>query len=212
MLRGPITTIRLFQISYVILVSVCITGSILFLSNSIMTSPSTDIEPGPPLFENTSFDTAVARISDPLSFFPNMLWAFIPLTIAIFIIAFYLPTRSSLGLSKAKIQKKSQLNRFNIPVRGYTINLDTGYIRVTRKLSSLSGLLLREMNFTVNLPLDYYDKKRIFDFLVGERVNYTKTHVLLQKTVKIRNIPLLIVRTKAIVATVDTTIDPPSPK
>ena len=72
--------------------------------------------------------------------------------------------------------------------------------------------MLREMNFTVNLPLDYSDKKRIFDFLVGERVNYTKTHVLLQKTVKIRNIPLLIVRTKAIVATVDTTIDPPSPK
>ncbi|MHA2288602.1 MAG: hypothetical protein ACXABG_07435 [Promethearchaeota archaeon] len=199
MLRGPIANIRLAQISYGILIFIFLTGSMLLVVNSINPITPTDSEFfGPSYRENISLDALVAGSIDPSSLILGILWALVPLSITSIIIAFYLPPISNLGLSKTLVQKEDRVNRFHLPARGYTIKINSVYIRVTRKLSSLKGLMLREMHFTVYLPLDYSDRKRIYDFLVGEKMKYTKTHVLLQKTVSIRNIPLLVVRTRAI--------------
>jgi hypothetical protein len=156
----------------------------------------------PPLQE-FAFNRATARIFNPSMLLTNLLWILTPLTIAIFLILAYIPTLSSLGISKTHFQGEPQAKRFHLPIRGYTIPINRVQIRVSRKLSSLRGLMLREMNFTLSLPLDYSDKKRIFDFLTGEKIKYTKTDVLLQKTVDIRNIPLLIVRMRALLGTTD---------
>ncbi len=206
MLRGPIANIRLTQLSYGILIAIFLTGSMLLIVNSI--NPLIPTDPGlsgPTQREEIFFDTLKAGSFNPALFITNILWALVPLTITLFIIAFYLPTMSSLGLSTELVQKKDKVKRFYLPARGYTLTIDSAHIRVTRKLSSVKGLMLREMNFIVYLPSDYPDKKRVFDFLVGEKIKYTETHVLLQKSVSIRNIPLLIVRTRAILRISNTT-------
>ncbi|MHA1993676.1 MAG: hypothetical protein ACW97Z_03980 [Candidatus Hodarchaeales archaeon] len=206
MLRGPIANIRLTQLSYGVLITIFLTGSMLLIVNSINPLIPTDPEyTGPTIREGIFFDELTKGSINPSSFITSILWALVPLTITLIIIAFYLPSMSSLGLSADFVQKKDKVKRFYLPARGYTLTIDSAHIRVTRKLSSVKGLMLREMNFTVYLPSDYPDKKRVFDFLVGEKIKYTETHVLLQKSVSIRNIPLLMVRTRAILRISNTT-------
>ena len=154
-----------------------------------------------PLPEVISFDRAAATFLDPSRIVFNILWVIIPLILAAFIMFAYIPAMSSLGISKSRLQREHRTKRFSLPIYGHTIPINGSHIRITRKLSSLRGLLLHEMNFTLYLPSDSPDQKRIFDFLVGEKFKKKDEHVLLQKTVEIRNIPLLVVRMRALLAT-----------
>ncbi len=198
MLRGPSFNIRLAQLSYVLLISICFIGSTLLLLNSINSSLSSNPETDPPLVENVTYDEAAARNFNLSIFVSNSIWVFVPLILAGTIIIAYIPTVSNLGISKPQLKSQFSTKRFYLPVRGYTIPFGNYSVRVSRKLTSLKGLFLQELNFTVFLPLDFPEKKRIFDFLVGEKVKYAKNHVLLHKTVDIRNIPLLLVRIRAL--------------
>jgi len=198
MLRGPIANIRLAQITYGLLIAVFLSGSMLLVLNSFHTIDPANSEFLGPMKEEISLDALVSGSFNSSLFLTSVLWAIVLLTITFIIIAFYIPTKSSLGLSPSLILKEDKMKRFHLPARGYTFDVNSAQIRVSRKLSSIKGLMLREMSFTLYLPKDFSDKKRIFDFLVGEKIKYTETHVLLQKTVDIRNIPLLIIRTRGI--------------
>ncbi len=197
MLRGSISGIRQSQFIYIILISFFVTGSTLILFyniNSLTISESGTV----PQTITEEFDRAEASLMNPSFYVMNLPLIILPLVFASIIIIAYIPALSSLGISKTLINKQAQGRRSFFPFWGYTIYIGNTSIRITRKITSLKGLLLREMNFYLTLPLDYPEKKRVFDFLVGEKIKYTESHIRYQKTVDIRNIPLIIVRTRAI--------------
>jgi hypothetical protein len=113
-------------------------------------------------------------------------------------VIFYIPTLSSLGLSKLKGHRNFRIAKSRLPEFGYTIPVDSIQFRIKRKLTSLKGLFLRELDLLIILPKDYKGDKRLFDFLACEHVYHTSNHIILRKTVDIQNIPLLLVRTKVL--------------
>jgi hypothetical protein len=114
-------------------------------------------------------------------------------------IIFYIPGMSSLGLTKLKGHRKFRITKYRLPEYGYTIPVDGIQFRIKRKLNSLKGLFLRELDLLIILPGDYKGDKRLFDFLACEKVNYTSKQIILRKTVDIQNLPLLFVRAKILV-------------
>ena len=130
----------------------------------------------------------------------NLLIILFPLLLGVLTIFYYIPTMNSLGLTKLKGKKQIRINKYRLPEYGYTIPVDKIQIRIKRKLNSFKGLLLRELDFLIILPIDYKEDKRIFDFLACEQIFFTSNQIILRKTVDIQNIPLLCVRTQAIIS------------
>lgn len=116
------------------------------------------------------------------------------------IMILYLPALNSLGLTNLKGHRKIRIKKNRLPEYGYTIPINGVQFRIIRKLNSLKGLLLRELELLILLPNDYEGDKRLFDFLACEGINYSSDQIILRKTVAIQNIPLLFFRTKVLLA------------
>ena len=131
-------------------------------------------------------------------FLDNPLLIVLPLRFVSLTVIFYIPTQNSLGLTKLKGRRNFRIAKSRLPEFGYTIPLNGIQFRIKRKLTSLKGLFLRELDLLIILPKEYKGDKRLFDFLACEHVYHTPNQIILRKTVDIQNIPLLLVRTKAL--------------
>ncbi|MHA2168297.1 MAG: hypothetical protein ACXAB7_00160 [Candidatus Kariarchaeaceae archaeon] len=197
MLQVPVNTIRWYQFTFIILVSLGVSGSIF-----LMISQSNDFLP---TSGNTSYDTNETEFVTgdkilPTDALSNPIIGIIPLLLGLFVIFFYIPTRSSLGLSNKAAKKEISLNKYGIPERGYSIPYGKMKIKLTRKILSINGLFGKEIVFSLHISKDHPEKKRIFDFLSCEEMTSTSSSTIMHKTVNIRNIPMMILRTKALVS------------
>jgi hypothetical protein len=174
-----------------------VSGSAVLLLNTFVFQSNTST----PIEDNTSYQEVVARDwMTPFNSIDNLFLSLIPLLFGLIVIFFYIPTRSSLGLSKKEGKKEILLNKFKLPERGYSIPYGKIKIRLTRKIFSLKGLIGHEVLFSIQLPKDFPEKKRIFDFLTCEDMYHTSAYTIMHKTVKIRNIPMIITRTRALLS------------
>jgi len=133
-------------------------------------------------------------------FLGNSFIILLSLFLGIITIVYYIPTLSSLGLTKYKGKKEIRITKYRFPKYGYTIPINGIQIRISRKLNSFKGLFLRELDFLIILPHDYKGEKRLFDFLACEKVYYTSKQIVLRKTVDIQNIPLIVVRSQVLIS------------
>lgn len=197
MLQVPDSNIRWYQFSFILIVILCVSGSTILLFNTLILQSTLNGQ----LEDNDSYrETFAADFMVPLGNFDNPILSLIPLFFGFFAIFFYIPTRSSLGLSKKEGKKEILLNKHNLPERGYTIPYGKIRIRLTRKILSVKGLIGREILFSIRLPKDFSEKKRIFDFMACENLFHTSSYIIIQKTVKIKDIPMIITRTRALVS------------
>jgi len=132
-------------------------------------------------------------------FLDNTIIIFLSLILGMFTVIYYIPTLNSLGLTKYKGRKEIRVTKYRPPEYGYIIPINNIQIRIKRKLNSIKGLFLRELDFLIILPSDYKGDKRLFDFLACEQVFYTSNQIIFRKTVDIQNIPLLFVRVQALI-------------
>jgi hypothetical protein len=142
----------------------------------------------------------IVASAQSLSHFNHPLIIGLPIIAGIFIFLYHIPSFASVGLSKTDTTREMKLSRLFIPNRGYTIKVQGVSIRITKKFSSLKGLLLQEVLLAIYLPKNYSEISRLFDFLVCEEVKYTPNHVILLKTINIRDTPFHLVRTKALLS------------
>ncbi|MHA1946718.1 MAG: hypothetical protein ACXAC6_07520 [Candidatus Hodarchaeales archaeon] len=153
----------------------------------------------PDYFYDTTREQMIAAGGFETFFLNNPLIFLLSLLLGSLTIIFYIPGMSSLGLTKSKGHKKFRITKYRLPEYGYTIPVDGIQFRIKRKLNSLKGLFLRELDLLIILPGDYKGDKRLFDFLACEQVYYTSKQIILRKTVDIQNLPLLFVRAKILV-------------
>ena len=130
----------------------------------------------------------------------NLLLIILFLLLGVLTVVFYIPTLNSLGLTKFKGYREVKISNNRLPEYGYTIPINDIQIRINRKLNSLKGLFLRELEFSILLPSDYIGDKRLFDFLACEHIYYTPKKIILRKSVDIHNIPLLFFRAQALIS------------
>ena len=197
MLRAPINKLRLFRMRYFLIILTCFAFSTLIIAINL----NADILPNTgsyfdPLREQDTFLSA----ADSSNFFLNALIIIIPLVAGIFMMFYHIPGFTSIGLSKAITIREFKLTRYGLPQRGYTIVSHGVKIRITKKFSSLKGLLLQEFLLAIYLPKNYSETKRLYDFLACEDVTYSSEHKILKKTIKARDTPLHIIRTRALLS------------
>lgn len=199
MLQAPIKKLRLFQIRYLVIILFCLVISTTILMtniNSIGSDGSSSFHEN----DREVYEAAATAIfKSPGSPF-SLFMIFFPLIVGILMVVYYIPSYSSVGLSKTNTIKQFKSTPFKIPLRGYTLIEKGVEIRITKKFSSLKGLLMQELLFIVYLPKTYSETKRLCAFLMCEEVNYSSTHIILKKTIKARDTPLHIIRTRALLS------------
>ena len=201
MLRAPLRRLQLFRLSYLLFIIACFSFSALIVLVNQYT----------PSLQNTEFYSTpgverdvIMASAQSLSYFNHPLIVGLPIITGIFILIYHIPSFTSVGLSKTDTSRELKLSRFFIPYRGYKIKVKDVSIRITKKFSSLHGLLLQEVLLAIYLPKDYPETSRLFDFLVCEEIKYTPNHVVLLKTINIRDTPFHIIRTKALLSVLQT--------
>ena len=197
MLRAPIKKLRLFQMSYFLLIVTCFT----FLTVIILLNLNfANLSNTGSYFESETERDIFLASAETFPFLNNPLIIGFPLIAGIIIFIYHIPSFTSIGLSKNNTTKNFKISSFGIPLRGYTIKTQDITIRITKKFSSLKGLLMQEFLLTIYLPKNYAETNRLYDFLACEKVNYTSTQVLLKKTINIRDTPLHLIRTRALLS------------
>ncbi len=197
MLQAPNRKIRWYQFSFIIIVTACFGGSTFLL---IYQSDSFLLSTNNASYNDNRTEQLAGDLLSPTDILNNPIISLIPLIFGLLVIFFYIPTRSSLGLTNKVGKKEIALNKYGIPERGYSIPYGKIKIRLTRKIFSLYGLFGKEILFSVQIPKDHKEEKRIFDFLSCEKMIDTSSYTVMHKTVKIKNIPMMIIRTKALVS------------
>ncbi len=192
--------IRLSQSIYALLVTTFIIIAIIPITVQINTiliqnDPSLDN-----FFNDDTRENMLAASGSENMFLGNPMLFILFLLLGVFTVVFYIPTLSSLGLTKFKGHREVKISNKRLPEYGYTIPINGIQIRINRKLNTLKGLFLRELDFSILLPSDYMGDKRLFDFLACEQIYYTPKKIILRKSVDIQNIPLLFFRAQALVS------------
>ncbi len=192
--------IRLSQSIYVLLVTTFIIIAIIPITiqvNTILIQNNPGIDN---FFGDDTKEQMLAISGSENMFSDNPLIIVLFLLLGVLTVVFYIPTLSSLGLTKFKGYREFKISNNRFPEYGYTIPINGIQIRINRKLNSLKGLFLRELDFSILLPGDYIGDKRLFDFLACEHIYYTPKKIILRKSVDIQNIPLLFFRTQALIS------------
>jgi len=197
MLRAPLKKIQSYRIRYVLIIITCFTfsTSIIIVNQYIANLQIT----GNNNFSETEREVLVAG-AESLSYFSHPLIIGIPIIAGIFMLIYHIPSFASVGLSKTDTTRELRFSKFFIPHRGYTIKVQDVSIRITKKFSSLKGLVLQEFLLAIYLPKNYPETSRLYDFLVCEEIKYTQNNIILLKTINIRDIPFHIIRTKALLS------------
>ena len=192
--------IRLSQSIYVLVVTTFIIIAIIPITIQISTILIQN-DPSPDNFFNDETREQLLAISGSENMLlGNLLLIILFLLLGVLTVVFYIPTLNSLGLTKFKGYREVKISNNRFPEYGYTIPINGIQIRINRKLNSLKGLFLRELDFSILLPSDYIGDQRLFDFLACEQIYYTPNKIILRKSVDIQNIPLLFFRTHALIS------------
>lgn len=192
--------IRLSQSIYVLLVTTFIIIAIIpiiFQVNTILIQNNSGLDN---FYGDDTQEQMIAISGSENMFLGNPLLVILFLLLGVITVVLYIPTLSSLGLTKFKGRREFKISNNRLPEYGYTIPINGIQIRINRKLNSLKGLFLRELDFSILLPSDYIGDKRLFDFLACEQIYYTPEKIILRKSVDIQNIPLLFFRTQALIS------------
>jgi hypothetical protein len=192
--------IRLSQSVYALLVMTFIIIALIPITvqvNTILIQNDTGLNN---FFNNDTREQMIAASGSEYMLLGNSAIFILFILLGILTIIFYIPTLNSLGLTKFKGHRELKMSNYRLPEYGYTIPINGIQIRINRKLSSFKGLFLRELDFQIILPSNYKGDKRLFDFLACEQVLHSSNQIILRKRVDIQNIPLLVVRTLALIS------------